>query len=208
MSNVYYVLDNEEEKGPYTLEELNQLDIDIHTKILSPKTGAWESAGDLPDLYPLFEARGIYLPTGDNLASFGWRFLAFVVDYIVLIFLMNFVMNALALGGMKLNFTSYTELMKMPKQMIILQLIFHGTFIVYNTICEFSPMKGSLGKKLCRMVVVDANGDGLNFQNALLRSVGKSVSIFLCYLGFLSIFFTEHKQAVHDQLAKTYVVKL
>jgi len=55
---------------------------------------------------------------------------------------------------------------------------------------------------------VDIDGAGLTYLNALLRSLGKAISIFLFYIGFLSIFFTEHRQALHDQLARTYVVKL
>jgi len=69
-------------------------------------------------------------------------------------------------------------------------------------------MKGSIGKKICRLVVVDIDGMGLTFVNALLRSFGKAISVFLLYIGFVTIFFTEHKQALHDQLARTYVVKL
>jgi len=210
MSNVYYVLDNEEETGPYTLDELSQLDIDIHTKILSPKTGTWEAAGDLPDLYPLFEARGIYLPTGDNLASFGWRFLAFVMDVIIMRLLMDFVLAILAYRGIEFNLTFKTtqDFLKLTPQMLWLQLIFDITFILYNALCESSPMKGSVGKRLCKLVVVDANGNGPTILKALLRSFGKALSFSLCYIGYISIFFTEHKQALHDQLAKTYVVKL
>ena len=209
MANEYYILEEGVQQGPYTFHELTAMDLDIHTRVLSPQAEKWEDACDLPELYPYFESRGIYLPTGDNLASFGWRFLAWVIDYFLISFLASFIVNALIANGVVHAMSSYATLLKAsPRELFIVQLSFIVPLIIYNTVCEASPMKGSIGKKLCRLVVVDIDGMGLTFVNALLRSFGKSISVFLLYIGFITIFFTEHKQALHDQLAKTYVVKL
>jgi uncharacterized RDD family membrane protein YckC len=209
MGHDYYILENEAQTGPYTFDELTEMDLEIHSRIRSSLADIWQDACDLPELYPYFEARGIYFPTGDNLASFGWRLLAYIIDYAILSFVMNFILKIFASFGMVFNLRSYNDLLKMPvKEMLLLQLITSLTLILYNSICEASPMKGSIGKKLCKLVVVDVDGQGLTYLNALLRSVGKAVSIFLFYMGFVSIFFTEHRQALHDQVAKTYVVKL
>ena len=209
MAHEYYILEDGVQQGPYTFHELTAMDLDIHTRVLSPQTENWEDACDLPELYPYFESRGIYLPTGDNLASFGWRFLAWVIDYFLISLLASFIVNALIANGVVHAMSSYATLLKAsPRELFIVQLSFIVPLIIYNTVCEASPMKGSIGKKLCRLVVVDIDGMGLTFVNALLRSFGKSISVFLLYIGFITIFFTEHKQALHDQLAKTYVVKL
>ena len=209
MAHEYYILEEGVQQGPYTFHELTAMDLDIHTRVLSPQAENWEDACDLPELYPYFESRGIYLPTGDNLASFGWRFLAWVIDYFLISLLASFIVNALIANGVVHAMSSYATLLKAsPRELFIVQLSFIIPLIIYNTVCEASPMKGSIGKKLCRLVVVDIDGMGLTFVNALLRSFGKSISVFLLYIGFITIFFTEHKQALHDQLAKTYVVKL
>ena len=209
MAHEYYILEDGVQQGPYTFHELTAMDLDIHTRVLSPQAEKWEDACDLPELYPYFESRGIYLPTGDNLASFGWRFLAWVIDYFLISFLASFIVNALIANGVVHAMSSYATLLKAsPRELFIVQLSFIVPLIIYNTVCEASPMKGSIGKKLCRLVVVDIDGMGLTFVNALLLSFGKSISVFLLYIGFITIFFTEHKQALHDQLAKTYVVKL
>ena len=209
MAHEYYILEDGVQQGPYTFHELTAMDLDIHTRVLSPQAEKWEDACDLPELYPYFESRGIYLPTGDNLASFGWRFLAWVIDYFLISFLASFIVNALIANGVVHAMSSYATLLKAsPRELFIVQLSFIIPLIIYNTVCEASPMKGSIGKKICRLVVVDIDGMGLTFVNALLRSFGKSISVFLLYIGFITIFFTEHKQALHDQLAKTYVVKL
>jgi uncharacterized RDD family membrane protein YckC len=208
MSNGYYILEDGEQKGPFTFKELTEQDLDIHTSIQLPETETWQEACYLEELYPYFEARGIYFPTGDNLASFGWRLMAFIIDNLVLSFIIDIVIRIFPYFGITYKLPSYSELFKLSvNQMITLTIINSVVLIVYNSICEASAMKGSIGKRVLKMVVVDADGMGQSFLNALLRSVGKALSIFFFYLGFLSIFFTEHRQAVHDLLAKTYVVK-
>ena len=82
--------------------------------------------------------------------------------------------------------------------MILLQIITGVTLIVYNTVGEVSQLKGSIGKFLFRLVVVDVEGFGQSFLIALLRNFVKVFSVF---------FVTEHRQAIHDLLAKTYVVR-
>ncbi|WP_295801768.1 RDD family protein [Mucilaginibacter sp.] len=209
MAYEYYILEDGERQGPYTFNELTVMNLDIHTRILSPLADTWQDACDLPEFYPYFESQGIYLPTGDNIASFGWRFLAWIIDYFLLIFLASFIVNALVLKGIIPAIPLPADALKAsPRVLFIIQLAFIIPLIIYNTVCEVSPMKGSIGKKICRLVVVDIDGMGLTFANALLRSFGKAISVFLLYTGFLTIFFTEHKQALHDQLARTYVVKL
>ena len=208
MNNDYFILEDGEQKGPFTFAELTDRGLGIHERILSSQAEDWQDACDLPEFYPYFENCGIYLPTGDNLASFGWRLLAYVVDYIILSFVIQFIFIILASRGIKFNLQSVDDLLKLSaKDLLILQLISSLPLIIYNSICEASPMQGSVGKKLCKLVVVDIDGVRLSYPNALLRSIGKAFSVaFLC-LGFISILFTEHRQALHDFLAKTYVVK-
>ncbi len=208
MGNEYYILEDGEQTGPYTFDELTDMGLDIHTRILSPGAEGWQDACDLPELYPYFEAQGIYLPTGDNLASFGWRLLAYIIDYVIYSILMQYTLVILSSMGIVFKIGSIDDLLKMPVlQVLQLQLIYSLVIIVYNSICEASPMKGSVGKRIFKLVVVDVEGQGLSFLNALLRSAGKALSIFFIYTGFISILFTEHRQAFHDYLAKTYVVK-
>ncbi|MDP9077887.1 MAG: RDD family protein [Bacteroidota bacterium] len=209
MEHVYYILEDNEQLGPFSIDEVMQMDLDIHTRILSPLADTWQDACDLPEFYPYFEARGIYLPTGDNLASFAWRLVAWIIDYIILAIVLSFIFSAMAERGIIHILKSYEDLGKMPRsELLLMQLVFGITMIIYNSVCEASSLQGSLGKKVCKLVVVDIDGQRLSFVNAFLRSFGKAISIFIVYLGFVSILFTEHRQALHDMLAKTYVVKL
>ncbi|WP_428327354.1 RDD family protein [Mucilaginibacter sp.] len=206
--SAYFILVDGEQSGPYTFEELTEFELEIHTRILSPLANTWQDACDLPDLYPYFEAQGVYFPTGDNLASFWWRLLAFVIDHVILSFLMSIVISVMAVKGIKFHINSINDMLKLPaKDMLTLQIIFYSLLIVYNTVCDASPMRGSIGKRILKLVVVDVDGMRLDFGNALLRAAGKALSMFIFIPVFLAVLFTEYHQALHDMLAKTYVVK-
>ena len=212
MNNDYYILEDGEQKGPFTFDELTAMELDIHTRVLSPLADTWQDACDLPEFYSYFESYGIYFPTEDNLASFWWRLLAFVIDYLIISFVLGFILAIVIPSIVTVKMQSYDDLLKLSRSlpysdMLKLQLIFYATLIIYDSIGEASAMKGSPGKRICKLVVVDPDGTGLSFSKALLRSVGKIVSLSFYGLGFLSIFFTEHRQALHDYIAKTYVVK-
>jgi len=215
MAYEYYILEGGEQRGPYTFNDLTQMDLDVHTRILSPLEETWQDACDLPEFYPYFEKRGIYLPTGDNLASFGWRLMAWVIDYVILSFINNFVFSGLAAVGFTYKLPTMDQLAKAPitdlmsaHDLFTLMLIINLVMILYHAAWESSPLQGSLGKKLCRLVVVDLDGQRLTFVNAFLRNLGKIVSGSILGIGYLNIIWNEHKQAWHDIFAKTYVVKL
>ena len=208
MSGDYYILEDGEQTGPFTFDELTDMGLDIHSRILSPTAAGWQDACDLPEFYAYFESRGIYFPTGDNLASFGWRLLAYMIDLVILYFITGFIFAILASMGITFKIQSYDDLFKLPLiQLLELQLISSVPLIVYNSVCEASAMRGSVGKRVCSLVVVDIDGVRLTYLNALVRSLGKALSVATFYAGFLSIFWSEHHQALHDYLARTYVVK-
>jgi len=208
MGNDYYILEDGEQKGPFAFDELTNMGLNVHTRVLPPTDDGWQDACDLPEFYAYFEAQGIYLPTGDNLASFGWRLLAYIIDYVIYSILMQYTLVILASTGITFSVRTMNDLFKMPiLQILELQFIYSLIIIIYNSICEASPMKGSIGKRIFKLVVVDIDGQRLSYFNALLRSAGKALSIFFIYSGFISILFSEHRQALHDYIAKTYVVK-
>jgi uncharacterized RDD family membrane protein YckC len=211
MENAYYVMENGDKKGPFTFDEIIETDLDLHDKVFSPESDSWEDACDIPELFAYFEARGVVFPTEDNLATFGWRLLAHLIDFFLVSFVVAFVISILITNGVISNIKLTKDLTideHSYRQALIIQLIWYGVFVLYNSICESSQMKGSIGKKALKMVVVDADGLGITFLRSLWRSFGKVVSLFFYGLPFLSIFWTANKQALDDLMARTYVLKL
>jgi len=208
MNEEYYILVDAEQTGPYTFDELIEKEPDLHTRIMAPSADTWQDACDVPELFEYFRAQGYHFPTEDNLASYWWRLLAFLIDFFMLLFVMSFIVSLLIQGGvLHINLATFDPYKISVHDATIIQLSMYLFLLLYNAICEASPMEGSVGKKICGLVVVDQDGDGINLGVALFRSLGKILSIYLWGLGTFSIFWTEGKQGLHDILAKTYVVR-
>ena len=79
--------------------------------------------------------------------------------------------------------------------------------VLYDAWMESSPKQGSFGKQFMHVKVVDEAGQRLTFTKALLRSASKIISEIIFLLGYLLAAFDARKQALHDKIAKTLVVK-
>lgn len=80
--------------------------------------------------------------------------------------------------------------------------------IVYFASLESSSLKATFGKMLVGIQVEHKDTqDTITFSNALLRFFVKILSIFFLFLGIILILFTRHKQALHDLVVKSVVVK-
>ena len=202
MNDEYYIINGNNKTGPFTFDELVKLDIDIHTEIIVSPAEEPQYASELPELNDYFEERGIYFPTADNLASFGKRTLAFIIDYFPISIILENI--ELKMGWVTLP-ANYKIDMPIPNSMYILTLTVLGVFLLYNSIFEATPLKGSLGKMVCKLSVVDIDGQGLSLPRAFGRNLGVILSMTI-WIPFLTIAFSEHRQAWYDSLAKTYVI--
>lgn len=205
MNDEYYILEGEEKIGPLSFDELTKRDIDIHTSILAPGEKKWQYASELPELYEYFEAKDIYFPTLDNLATAGWRTLAFIIDYLLLSVIVEVI--ALQLGWVTLP-TTGKFVWPDNDTMFKMQALFYGIYLGYNVLFEMTGWKATIGKKVCGLRVIDVNGEKISILQSLGRNFGAILSIALTMIPFLSIFGSEYKQEWYDNLAKTYMIKI
>ncbi|MGY3213411.1 RDD family protein [Mucilaginibacter sp. HD30] len=206
MEKEYYLQDGDERTGPFTYRELVQKGMDVHTQLSTPLNDKWQLASEMPEFIEYFKSRGIHFPTGDNLANFGIKAGAFVIDFL----LISIPLDILFVKMGWITIPKNAAMFEMPPQaeMLQLQLYFSVVFLIYNTVLELSDFKGSVGKKICSLVVVNINGEKLSFIQALGRNLGALLSlIVLSGLPFLTMLFNEHRQNWYDSLAKTYIVK-
>ena len=198
----FFVKDGEEEKGPFTFEELTDGRLEPND-LVRTSFGKWEKASDILDFAEYFQYEGYYFPTEVNLATFWQRLLAFIIDYILMVLIV-------VVGCY--NFDQYLPFRMVDlsiddmKQREVLQVIFCAVFFLYNFLFYVSPLKGTLGQYLFKLIVVDANGKPISFGKAIIRSVCKVLSFNIFFLGFISVIFSRYRQSFHDALAKTYVV--
>jgi uncharacterized RDD family membrane protein YckC len=75
------------------------------------------------------------------------------------------------------------------------------------TLMESSNKQATVGKIALNMRVTDLAGNRISFARATGRYFGKYLSMMIFMIGFLMAAFTSKKQALHDVLADTLVVK-
>lgn len=75
---------------------------------------------------------------------------------------------------------------------------------------ESSARQATIGKSAMGLVVTDTNGNRISFLRATgryCRYFGKILSALILLIGYIMAAFTARKQALHDILASTLVLK-
>ncbi|MEL7626924.1 MAG: RDD family protein [Anaerolineaceae bacterium] len=78
---------------------------------------------------------------------------------------------------------------------------------LYYTLQESSSYQATLGKRLLGIKVTDLSGARISFGKAAVRYLAKILSALILFFGFIMAAFTEKKQALHDMIAGTLVIK-
>ena len=77
----------------------------------------------------------------------------------------------------------------------------------YYVVLESSPARGTLGKLALGLYVADTHGDPISFLRAVARNFLKVFSTLVCFVGWVMPAFTPRKQALHDLMAGTLVLR-
>ena len=117
-------------------------------------------------------------------AGFWWRALALWLDYIII----GMIVGLLAMIGF------------WPFVIIVWWL--------YYAVSESSRWQATPGKRAVGLIVVTENYETLTFARASGRFFGMILSYMICCIGFIMAAFTEKKQALHDIMARTLVVRV
>lgn len=78
---------------------------------------------------------------------------------------------------------------------------------LYFTLMESSSRQGTLGKMALGLVVTDMNGNRISWGKANARYWSKYISSLILMIGYIMAGFTEKKQALHDMIAGTLVMR-
>jgi uncharacterized RDD family membrane protein YckC len=110
-------------------------------------------------------------------AGFGIRFLAALIDGIILMLLSRIFGNV------------------------------GTFFAVLYTIIFWVGQSATPGKMICNLKIVRTDGEKLTITDALIRYICYWVSAIPLFAGFVWIILDDQKQGWHDKLAGTYVIK-
>jgi uncharacterized RDD family membrane protein YckC len=78
---------------------------------------------------------------------------------------------------------------------------------IYEAAFESSIRQATLGKMALGLKVTDLEGRRISFARATGRHFAKFLSAMICLVGYIMAGFTARKQALHDVIAGTLVVR-
>jgi uncharacterized RDD family membrane protein YckC len=163
---------------------------------------------------------GHYVP-----ASFGKRFLAWLLDMILFTVISGFVTSAVIYGPLIDIVTRYAngvitveqytqEIMALVSlgKLYPVMLFQYAYVIVYYVLIAYYLKGATLGKKICGITVVDEHDQTPSFMKLFVRDflIKYLVNSFACgilnIISLIKVLVSEDKLAIHDMVAKTRCV--
>lgn len=145
-------------------------------------------------------------PTNVAYAGFWLRCVAWIIDAIVLGVLGGVLM--VPFGGIQLHHLLSGHPLH-PEEFFPV----HGWFVlqtmhwIYYAFLESSIWQATLGKKALGLEVTDMYGQRVSFGRATGRFAARYLSIMTLGIGFILAGITAKKQALHDMIASTLVIR-
>jgi uncharacterized RDD family membrane protein YckC len=141
-------------------------------------------------------------------AGFWRRLGAFAIDLVIV--LVGWVVITIFIGAL-LAIALISTSGSAPTDAVIVQVASVVILLVltwlYFAGLESSAWQATVGKRITRLMVTDMSGRRLSFWRATARYFAKILSTLPIMIGYIVAAFTPHKQALHDMVARTLVVK-
>ena len=144
-------------------------------------------------------------PTYSEYAGFWQRFVAALIDGLIMYVVQMIVFSVFGVSMMKADPNLLAD--GLPASLVIAYVISLGLQVAYYAYLESSEKQATFGKQAMGLVVTDMNGGRITMLNAAGRFFAKIISGVILFIGYLMQPFTEKKQALHDMIAGTLVYK-
>lgn len=129
-------------------------------------------------------------------AGFWLRFVAYLVDAIVL-FLVSLIVMLIEHLTVGID----------PEAFGVSNMLGIVISWLYFAVSESSEYRGTIGKRVMELQVTNLQGEQISFLNATGRYFAKIPSAIILLIGFIMAGLTERKQALHDMMASTLVIR-
>ena len=159
--------------------------------------------GQMPDNSDFKYPEAIY-----KYAGFWRRLLAFLIDQIA--FSMGATIIILVLIALFYVFSALLRIDSSQIEGIAYSLpfiLYIPLLWLYRTIMESSKIQGTLGKLVVGIIVTDMNYRRISFGRANGRFWSSLLTFETLGIGFIIAAFTRKRQAMHDFIAQTLVIK-
>ncbi|WP_293786759.1 RDD family protein [uncultured Pedobacter sp.] len=194
----YTVVINGKPQGPYSLNELKDLNISANTFIRKPGMDDYKEAHAIPEMRELLGFT--YQKTAPQyFAAFDQRLLASVIDHFMIFgfYIVIILTSYLYIEGKEQRIMAFLA----PFPLIFL------VKLLYGSIAEATKNQATIGKKLLNIKVTDLEGSRVSFGSSLARNLSKIMSVVPVFFGYLYSFLNKKHQCWHDIVANTLVIK-
>lgn len=127
-------------------------------------------------------------------AGFWRRFAAHLIDYVIVLLGTLVLLFAAILVGLV---TDDSQEYFTPLPLI--------SYFLYCALLESSAWQATIGKRALGLKVMNRRGMRIGFPRAVVRFLAKLLSVATLLLGYLLVFVTKRRQALHDLIAGTLV---
>ena len=179
----------------------------------SAAASAAAALGALPRWVEGWERPGCKLPGAYHYAGFWIRFVAYLIDVIlvgIVGFIITLPLTFLGIGSaLSINqndpsaaLTALPAILAAQGLSFVIRL---ALFIAYEA--YFLPKRGAtLGKMALGLKVIRTDGGPISVGLAVGRSFAYILSAIILYIGFIMAGFDPQKRALHDRICNTYVI--
>jgi uncharacterized RDD family membrane protein YckC len=197
MQKEFLVVVNGKPTGPFTLNELKNLDINANTFVRKQGMDDFKEAHAIAELRELF-GFNFEKSSPQYFASFDQRLMATVIDHFI-IFAIYVVLILISFAFISADARIFVALVPLPSIFIVK--------IIYGIITEASAKQATIGKKLMAIKVSNLHGERISIGKSIFRNFAKIFSIIPLFFGYLYCFLNKKNQCWHDIATETLVIK-
>lgn len=203
----YYVTHNNQKYGPMSWDQLLRYNFPPNAYYWTDGMANWQPLASVMPQH-VNPQQNYAQPVNvdvfydeDRYADFWQRFVAYLVD-VVIFWIIAFFLGVI-LGGVFADMA-----FRNPGGFLFLTTFFNILSVwLYCALFESSEYQATPGKMLMKIKVVDKHFNRITFAQASGRYFSKILSSLILMIGYLMVLWSSQKQALHDQIANTLVVK-
>ena len=140
-------------------------------------------------------------------AGFWLRGCAFAIDTFILSMIFGMIVSYYPTQLMIFPDPNTQSLLAFPRVTLAGFALLFAIMWAYYVLFETSSWQGTPGKRLFRLYVADLSGKKITFWRSSIRYFGRKISEATFLVGYIVAGFTEKKQALHDILAGSIVLR-
>ncbi len=149
-------------------------------------------------------------------ADFWMRLLAHLIDgavwaipYYIVAGIINLVLYfiIMAIANASYEMAAFLAVISAIISALLFYILPPFVAVFYRAKLESSRWQATVGKRALGLIVTDMYGDKLTFSQSIKRAFAKLLSDMTLGIGYLVMLGHPYNQTMHDQIAKTVVLK-